>query len=511
MNAESEIKSNKETYDFIVACAEYYLKESKVENALFFCQRAATFATFNYCGFYSEIKLENILLSVGKNYINSASTNLIQRIPVKSGKQVLHYATSIHNVGGHTRLIENWIKNDSSNKHDVVLTMQKDAIPDFVTDALNLVGGQVITINNELTIAKANEVYNLSKNYDVVVLHHHANDIIPVIAFSSDANTPVCILNHGDHRYWLGVVICDILIEIRDNLIESDRVRRKINNFSLLPIPIKYNVSNANRYSEARLKLGIKEDEIMLLSIGASYKYMPIDGRSFFEDISSIIVDKHVKLYIVGISPNEELASNYSNIFFVAPTPELDDYRNACDIYIEGYPFSSFTAHLEVAAMSKPIHRMYNPPLLNEYRLIEYPNKIYFPNSKEEWLHRLSELINNREERLKCGVQDRANSNMHGIDKWKEYLDSFYNKANKLNHCVKQMQEDNTLFLSVNDIYLHKMQKTYKMDMILSDFFGISALLKIRMLMLGSLNKLCSEKLRLRDILWFVFKSKKQI
>lgn len=38
---------------------------------------------------------------------------------------------------------------------------------------------------------------------DIVVLHMHMMDPIPVIGFGIDGGPPIIYMNHGDHCFWL--------------------------------------------------------------------------------------------------------------------------------------------------------------------------------------------------------------------------------------------------------------------------------------------------------------------
>ncbi|MFD2786674.1 glycosyltransferase family protein [Hymenobacter rubripertinctus] len=502
-----QIRLHRKAYDFLVDCAYYYHAKSLLDKSLFFCQKAADFATFNYCGFYAEGRLEVLLAKISNRQTQP------DQLPKAVGEKlrVLHYATHVYAVGGHTRLIENWITNDAGNHHDLVLANYEEPVPDFITAALALVQGQLLRLTGESPLEQARYLALLKEQYDVVVLHHHPNDLLPALAFSADGGTPVAVMNHGDHRYWLGAGICDVLVEIRDNLIVPDRLHRQVNELCLLPIPVAARRLTTPQYTASRLALDIKEEDVMLLSIGASYKYEPIDDRNFFLDICSMLdQDERAKMFVVGIAPDTEIARAYRHprLTFVAPTRELDVFRNACDVYVEGYPFSSFTAYLEVARLGKPVQRMYNAPLLNRYELTDYPNPVQYPADLKEWKRDLQRLIKEPDARKIQGQAEKHNLALHDVSNWQAYVGNFYNMLPRLKHQFKRLKKEKS-FLDENDIYLYKMQPVFNVGIIPYHFYGLSFTLKCKLFARDIVNIITTDKMIFKDIVWFLFKSSK--
>jgi hypothetical protein len=454
---EHKVSRNSKYYKEILKISEYYVKISDIEAAINIASLAASFSASNYCGFYSDNKIETLLNNIGKKIL--PITERVSQHKAGAKQRILHYATMLLNVGGHTRLLDNWVKADTSNSHDIFLSKQSCEIPFFITETIKSNGGTIYNYNDQdLFINRIEALKSVSEQYDMVVLHHHPDDVIPAIAFAHSSDTPIAVLNHGDHKYWVGTSICDNLIEIRDNLIPYDELRRAINTFSLLPIPIT--ITKQDKYKVSRETLGIDDDEIILLSIGSEYKYSPFEGKNFFEDIIEVISQCSLaKIFVVGVSSDSGIASQYSHpkIVYVNATPEIDLYRHACDIYVEGYPFSSFTAYLEVGALRKPIHFMYEAPLLNTYNLTnyQYPFKCY--NSKSEWQQGLLNLIYNPELRNELGNQFYTNiETNHAMPGWYTYLVEFYSAIKNKKHQVR-IASDNCFVLTSNEGYLDYM------------------------------------------------------
>jgi hypothetical protein len=503
------IEDNNAFYHFIVDCAEQAYTCGDLSASMHFCQEAASYATFQYCGFYAEPQLERLLVR-----IRQAAHIVPLGAPVSrddSQLRILHYATSIFDVGGHTRLIENWIRNDETNCHDVMLTRQTVPVPLFIQQAVQGVRGTIMVLDSADNIGKAHQLAAIAGNYDIIILHHHPDDVVPLLALADKGRAvPVCVLNHGDHRYWLGVTVCDLLVEIRDNIIEADQQRRGIRNFSLLPIPVNVVNTTNEAYGKSRANLGIQPEQIMILSIGSSYKYGPIDEKNFFDDITPIL-DKYQQLVlvIVGIENDSALAIRYAHprLRFVAPTMHLTDFHNACDIYLEGYPFSSFTAYLEVGALGKPICRMYDPPLLNTYKIGDYISPVYYPQNREEWQNHLQLLIADSQARLDAGNRELANNSIHAAQSIQRYIKKVYSKAITVAGKAVNNSCPIESFYGVNDRYLYKMQHNTK-RVKLGVFYQLPLKNKLQLISIARRIILSDQQLSVRDLLWFLFKAR---
>ncbi|KUG09535.1 hypothetical protein [Solirubrum puertoriconensis] len=502
------IRANRAFYHWLVDCAEALTRQGEWEAALQFCNKAAWHATFCFSGFYAEARLERLLARL------RAVTGItpIARIASTKPRRVLHYATALFEVGGHTRLLENWIRHDPDSCHDVLLTRQTEPVPAFITAAAASTHGKVILLDEVSDFEKARQLAGIAAQYDVIVLHHHPDDVVPVLALAdAGRQVPVCVLNHGDHRYWPGVSVCDVLLEIRDNLVPVDAERRGIRNFGLLPIPVVPQVVPAGAYEEARAALGIRQEQVMLLSIGAAYKYEPLDERDFFADALTMLKQcPEATLVVVGVAPESELGTRYSHprLRLVPPTPELAVYHYACDIYLEGYPFSSFTAYLEVAALGKPVCRMYDPPLLNTYLISHYPEPVHYPASRFEWLNQIRNLVQDAEARATAGQNEQRNSRVHAPEAVRQYIKRIYEQAVAAAGNASQNTIPATCFTGANDSYLYRMQYRPTEKAVLHPLTRLSSFLKVWLVSRNLPLLLAQPHLGVRDLLWFVFKSK---
>lgn len=507
-SVKNRFRKNNNYYKSLLKVSEYYLIEEQFEKCIVILSLAAEFCASNYCGFYSDIKIEKILNSIGINLLPRPSEENKNR---QSGeRRILHYATTLYSLGGHTRLLNNWIKNDGNTRHDLFISRQNEVVPPFISKTVDLGGGKIYQHNDRESYSnRIKSLNDIASEYDLVVLHHHPEDVIPVVTFCYNSNVPVVILNHSDHKFWVGSSICDNLIEFRDNIVKYDRERRLIDNFSVLPIPIE--LPSSGGYEEARMTLQVAGDEVIMLSIGTEYKYVPIDDKNFFEDII-LVLDSCIraKLFIVGISDKSDIAIKYAHprIVYVSPTHNIDVYKRACDIYIEGYPFSSFTAYLEVGIMNKPIHFMYNVPLLNAYELKNYNYKFDYNKSSIDWKTKLEELINNPAARKIKGNRLFENIiNNHVPPKWNDYLSKFYRLVDGQMHTIN-IHNRNVYTLTDNEFFLDKLLGVNPIKNTWHLMYDLPFVKKLTYIYSEFTNDCDYTNKSVRDVLWFLFKAK---
>src|SRR5262249_26815759 len=136
---------------------------------------------------------------------------------------------------------------------------------------------------------------------DMVILHHHPDDVVPVVAFATDRCPPVAILNQAHHVFWLGSSIADAVIEIWPAGRPVSQTRRFVKRCLFLPIPLSAPPQVSR--NRARRALQIPDDTVVMLSIGSAFKYTPTDTHNFYK-VASRLLAQHPKthLYLVGVT-----------------------------------------------------------------------------------------------------------------------------------------------------------------------------------------------------------------
>src|SRR5207237_1190587 len=151
---------------------------------------AAWFGAVFHAGRFADGAIENVALQIGMELDASVACSGDVKLTIackKRIRRVLHLTSDINGVGGHTRMLYHWIRNDRDSCHSLVVANQRDRpIPKWVSEAIRTSGGAFVVLPSELQLSeKAKWVRRITPQCaDLVVLHHGANDVIPTVAYA---------------------------------------------------------------------------------------------------------------------------------------------------------------------------------------------------------------------------------------------------------------------------------------------------------------------------------------
>jgi glycosyltransferase involved in cell wall biosynthesis len=277
---------------------------------------------------------------------------------------VLHVLTRAFNVGGDSRLAWRWIEQDAGRRHSVVLTRQGALpLPPRLVAAVDAVGGAIAVLNGERGGLRqwARRLRSLAATADMVVLHTHPYDVIPSLAFGHrPGRPPVIYVNHADHVFWVGVGACDVVANLRASGARLSLARRgaQEGQNGLLPTLIGPIARTLTR-SEAKARLGLDAESIVLLSIARPHKYRPLGqpgfGPDFLESVEPILARcPRATLVVIGPGDGPKWSAAHARtggrVRVIEQTDETTVYYQAADIYLDSYPIVSITSLLEAGA-----------------------------------------------------------------------------------------------------------------------------------------------------------------
>lgn len=440
------LQANSAAYEWLVGRAQNVDRRRDVDGMLDRVVLAAQFAAMFHPGRFADGMIENLAFEIGVELADQPAKDRGWIRAIASGqgrRRVLHVASFVLGIGGHTRMLYHWMRYDQSSCHSLALVDQGDVpIPQWLFQAVRHSGGDLIVLPpGSRACEKAKSVRQIARrSADLVVLHHVGSDVVPTVAFAVPDCPPVALLNHADHEFWLGSSISDIVINLRTTASDNTAKRRFLSRNAVLPIPLVDQDGQVSR-SDARRALRIPEDQMMLLSVGRGEKYRPCGTFDFIATAGKILDrqrDSH--LYVVGesaagIAPYLR-CTMHERLHFAGSIEDPYLYRAAADIYLESFPFGSNTAVLEAALSGLPVVPAYAP--LSPFLVAgndAVQDLISNPKNEKEYTERVELLIQRPEHRIQLGQQLRERLLVdHVGEGWLTQLSRVYEETDGLTH-----------------------------------------------------------------------------
>lgn len=438
--ARRRLSANYARFACEVAHAEARLRAGRLEEAALSASLAAAFATQKHCGVFASERLERVLGEISRSLPDRCGE--FRRVSKASDvRRVLHVATELTAVGGLTRMLTRWIRTDASRQNSVVLTRNRGLFPEPLAAAITESGGRRFLLNTRpgSAFGWALRLRRLARLHDLVVLHIHCEDALPVIAFGPARSLPpVLMLNHADHLFWLGSGISHAVLNLREAASDITINRRGVAPERSLMLPTLIDPpSRQMDRSQARTALGIDQDSTVLLSVARGAKYRPMNGVTYASRFVSILRDNpRARLFVVGSgAPADWTAAQDQVPGQIIGLPEQPDpraYFEAADIYVDSYPFSSSTSLMEAAGYGLPLLSLFTAP--DEARLVGINHLgliggVLQARSEAEWEDTLRRLIASpdlREAQSRTALQAVA---IAQPEQWRGWLEHAYQQA----------------------------------------------------------------------------------
>lgn len=350
---KNKIIRNKKVFEDLKSLA---LEEKNENLQLKLLEVTAYWASSNSIMKYSDKEIEKKLCTISQKYH-------VAQHDFEAGS-FLHVATEVYTVGGHTRLINNWLINsDNSEKHSLVLTNQKNGtIPSWLEKSVEEKSGHIYYLDNEDYIANALELRELASKYEYIVLYTHMYDIRPLIAFATEEfKRPVIVYNHADHIFWLGLSITDVLLELSHDGKNFSLKNRGKRISKVLSIPISSDFEKIHHQSN---------EKKIIVSMASPYKYEPFDNYNFIQTAQEIL-EKNPNAHFIVIGPNKHEHKEWGKAFDETKgrldavgykqKDEVLLYKRMAYLYIDSFPFYSYTSMLEFAILGIPVLTLNTP------------------------------------------------------------------------------------------------------------------------------------------------------
>jgi glycosyltransferase involved in cell wall biosynthesis len=461
------IKQNFEVFRSLVTQTKDYAECGDYTVAAVYAQMAALYAFWRHSGLFNSPELEQVLCTIGQQAIPIYPRK--NEVLPGSPRKVLHVASAVQGIGGLGRMIWRWIQQDTESCHSLVLTQQASShVPNILREALHNSGGNIHSLNESTIggiLSWAKRLRQIAASADIVVLHIWPDDTIPIIAFANkEQSPPILFLDHADHGFWLGASITDVVINLRFSGMRLSQDRRgfEAERIAILPIILPPTQRKLSR-TEAKQKLGLEENSVVLLSIARAPKYKTIDKVNF-ADAHIPLLSKYNNAVLVVIGPgNSEnwsaaVEQTQGRIKIFSEREDTAVFYQAADIYVDSFPIASNTSLLEAGSYGLPLITRY--PYSDACSIIggDSPGidgNLLRARNLEEYTAILSRLVENEELRLTIGEETRkCIVEIHMESNWQKSLEDIYTKATTLPKITVKSQSKDEMFLGEPDVLL---------------------------------------------------------
>lgn len=358
--AAAALAANHDALVALVAAARRHLDAGRLDAAAALAQAAAQHAWMNHTGRFADPALEALLAELAARCAPAPAA--AARPPREDPRDVLHVVTQCYQTGGSTREIACWLEQDAGRHHRVCVTRQgADPTPTFLADRLDAPADLVLldTARGGL-MARAAALRALAAASDMVVLHVHPYDVVPLIAFAGVERPPVVLVNHADHVFWLGVGISDAVLHMRESGRRLAEARRGLapERSTVMARPLMP-ADRAVAREEAKRALGLDPDTVVLATAADASKYRPVGADAFLDLVVPALL-RHPEAILLAAGPSEEgpwaeaAARTDGRVRALGRLPDVTLLHQAADVYLDSFPFSSLTSLLEAGSVGVP-------------------------------------------------------------------------------------------------------------------------------------------------------------
>ncbi len=445
------LRSNAEVFRRLAARAESRERVGAWAEAAAWAQAAANFASRNHTGLFASAPVERLLARIGRAATNRSARGSGSAVGSRHGgrRRVLHIVTETYPVGGHTRLLERWMRIDSESRHSLAVTQQgRAALSREVSAACQASGGSLHLLRESARRGLAEDallVRSLAEQADFVVSHAHPYDVVPALAVASRAAPASIMLNHADHVFLAGTSAFDAIACLRDSGAALCRERRGLSGarLALLPIPLDLpTVARTREKAKADLtaELGLEAGTTLVLTVAQPYKYAPAGGIDLLAAIAGVLASRR-SIALVAVGPEEsggwaEAAKRAcGRVRALGVRRDVDRFYAAADVYLDSAPFASLTSLLEAGMHGVPVVS-YQP--VAEARVLCSDDRglrgVHVVARTAAELERdLCSLLDDRSMRENLGERTRESiMSTHSPTIWRARLEELYMRASEL-------------------------------------------------------------------------------
>jgi hypothetical protein len=388
INAE-QLRINRYVYEYLLSrylSSFYFSAEAKLRSA----ETVAGFAMMNHTGLLSDGRLENSLLSIN---LPRATASIALFSSRENKRRVLHVATRVMRSGGHSRVLDRWLRSDRNSSHAVVLTSQLEDIPQFISATSAEFDIPIIKLPvRSRRVRRAADLRWLSQQADIVVLHQHPEDSIPLCAFSTMNCPPVIFWNHAHYWFSFGPTIADVTMNAQEYFGNLSKKFRYSRQQSLIRGVTGIVCESIPNKASAKQELGFSPASKILLAMGNPSYFTPVPGTDFFSAVDRVLDrDTTAELLLVGPdadSPYVAAMRNKNRVRACGMVADPVPYYVAADYVLESFPHTSTGSFLEAICIGNafPIAAFSAEEHILSFKLDQFEGDVPRTRTANEWV-----------------------------------------------------------------------------------------------------------------------------
>jgi hypothetical protein len=302
-----EIASHAAALERFERAAEATLAAGRLEEAAACAASGAWVAWHNHPGRFASERLESLCFEIGRRLEGRASA--ASPPVVDGGERVLHVLTEAYAVGGHTGIVRHWTSRDASRRHRVLATGQgPQSQAQFGPPAPGVELGPWMSPGASL-LERALALRTAAVEADLVVLHVHPFDVVPLLAFPPGLpRPPIVFSNHADHCFWLGRGLADVCVDHRPAGTRIATERRGIDPARCVILPLPTGEAGADAKTaraRVRAQLGLPEGAVVALTVGSPYKF-DVEGQAHLAELVTPVVQRCRDAVVLAVGPSDE-------------------------------------------------------------------------------------------------------------------------------------------------------------------------------------------------------------
>lgn len=442
-HAVARIHANHARFAAEIKTAETHLAAGRMDEAVLHAHLAAAIAAHTHAGVFGSMRIERLIHAIAAAVPDRAARRdgpFKRKKTAKEALRVLHVGTEVIAVGGLTRMISRWINADAERVNSFAVTRQRNDIPEHLVDAVARSGGTMHRLNTRIgsQLEWVQRLREIGRQHDLIVLHIHCEDLIPLIAFAQAENfPPVLLLNHADHLFWLGQSVSHAVLSLREAAHDITANRRGVAPQRSLYLPTLVDAKRRRTREQARETLKIEPDTQLIISVARGAKYRTIDGVPYADRFVDVLkANPQAQVLVVGSDMPADWERAYNETGGrIKGLPEQSDvalYFEAADIYVDSYPFSSSTSLMEAACFDLPLLTLFTLP--DEARLLGINHLgliggVLQARTPRDWDATLTRLIREPDWRRERALDAGKGVGCTQPKQWRDWLEAAYQSA----------------------------------------------------------------------------------